>query len=71
MKFNIATVRTSGLEAKWGRTRHGAPAIFARKPGTQTWWMITKSMWADAQSEGLASAFERHTMLGDIFSIPA
>lgn len=76
MTYNVATFRRHGLEAKWGRTRNGAPIILARKPTglphqRTTWWAMHGTLWADAKTEGLVSAFDRHTLIADFFSIPA
>jgi len=32
MKLSVKTFRAEGMEARWGKTRKGAPCIFARDP---------------------------------------
>ncbi len=67
MKYSVNTIRESGLEARWTKTRNGAPIITARKSGGK-WFVIDRNMWAAMQKEGIVLAFERFTLLGDIFS---
>jgi hypothetical protein len=69
MKYNVKTLRDAGLQAKWTKTRLGAPIIAARKPGTRGWFLVYRDMWKDMNAEGVVSAFERFTLLGDIFYI--
>jgi hypothetical protein len=77
MKHSVKTYRSAGLEARWGRTRLGAPVIFVRNPNANAahqrnqWWMVTKSMFDAAQTVGALEAFDRETLLGDVFSISA
>lgn len=77
MAYQVKTFRDAGLEAKWGKLRSGAPAIFARDPSAkskhqrESWWMVDNSMWQRAAKVGIKQAFEEHTLLGDFFSIPA
>lgn len=71
-KYNVATIRAAGLEAKWSRNQKGAPIIVARIPsGKPTWFFFSSAIWKDAQREGIFAAFARHTLLGEIFSLPA
>lgn len=70
-RYNVRTLREAGLEAKWTHLRNGAPMLVARKPGTKTWYYVDLRMWQAMQREGIAAAFERFTLLGDIFSVPA
>lgn len=70
MRYTVSTIRSAGLEARWSRTRSGAPIIAARKPGG-TWFVVACDMWDAMKSEGIKPAFERFTLLGDIFSVPA
>lgn len=71
MDYNVRTVRAAGLEARWTRTRTGAPIIVARDASaSQSWYGVTDRMWKDARRLGLRAAFESHTALGDFFSIP-
>lgn len=68
MKYNVGTIRESGLEAKWSRNSSGGPIIVARKPGGR-WYYVDKFMWKRAEVVGIYEAFNEHTCLGDIFSI--
>ena len=71
MKYSVKEIRKLGYEARWTRTRSGAPIIVARKPGgSGTWFAIDKNLWDAAKTMGFDAAFESHTMLGDIFSVP-
>lgn len=77
MKHSVSIYRSAGLEARWSRTSNGAPAIFVRNPKAtlahqrDKWWMVTGGMFKAMAKVGVIEAFDRHTMLGDIFSIPA
>ena len=77
MKLSVKTMREAGLEAKWGRARNGAPCMFVRNPKAElkhqreSWWLLNKGMWEDMNKRGILQAFDQHTLLGDIFSIPA
>lgn len=77
MKNNVSTYRSAGLEARWSRTSRGAPAIFVRNPKSDNdhrrnkWWMVTSGMFKDMAAIGILEAFDRHTLIGDIFSITA
>jgi len=66
----VKTFRAAGLEAKWTKTRKGQPVIVARNPTTRTWYVVDRSMFKDMKKEGVLPAFERHTLLGDVFSLP-
>ncbi len=74
LKHNVATYRSAGLEAKWGKIQ-GTPFIFLRSPSSklkhqrETWWAVTDGMFKRAQQVGVLQAFDEHTLLGDIFSI--
>lgn len=68
--YKVGWIRSQGFEARWTKTRLGAPIIVARQPGKTTWWAVTASMWAKAQQKGFPAAFESFTLLGDVFSIP-
>jgi len=70
-KYNVNSVRAAGFEARWIRTRDGKPIIVARKPGGRKWRAMEKRVFFTAQREGWAKAFEQHTILGNLFSIPA
>jgi len=69
MKYNVGTIRETGLQARWTKTRGGAPIIVARVDDGSPWYAIDKFMWEDAKSYGIREAFESHTVLGDIFGI--
>ncbi len=72
MKYSVATIRAAGLSAKWGRNSAGAPLLFARDDSKgKAWYAVARDMWQAMQSEGVKPAFERFTLLGDIFSLPA
>lgn len=76
MKYSVKPLRAAGLEARWTRTQHGAPVMVVRHPQAQsehqrrTWWMVDNGMWQAMAKIGILEAFDRHTMLGNIFSIP-
>jgi len=76
MKYTVETFRASGLEAKWTKRSDGSPAIVARNPNGRAhqrnqWWTITKGMFEAMQKDGIVEAFDNHTLLGDVFSVPA
>jgi hypothetical protein len=77
LKLSVSTFRAAGLEAKWGKLHSGRPAIFVRNPKSELahqrdkWWLLTGSMFDSMQNEGVVEAFDRHTILGDVFAIPA
>lgn len=69
-KYSVKTFRDAGVEARWGRLRTGAPAMFVKADGT--WYVVDKSMWDSiAGGKGVAEAVRNHTLLGKFFSIPA
>lgn len=75
-KYSVKTLRSAGLEARWTRNRNGAPIIVARDPQAglthrQAWWAVGQKMWDDMMKDGVREGFAQHTLLGDIFSIPA
>jgi hypothetical protein len=69
LKYGVGPMREAGLEAKWTKTSAGAPIIVARKPGTETFFAVGNDMFEAMKSEGVLPAFERFTLLGDIFSV--
>lgn len=77
MKLNVSTFRSAGLEAKWGRTRLGQPAMFVRNPKSNlahqrnSWWVVSVSMFKSMEREGMVEGFDQHTLFADVFSIPA
>lgn len=76
-KYSVKTLRAAGLEARWTRNRNGAPIIVVRDPAAnlrhqrQTWWAVGQRMWDDMMKDGVREAFDQHTLIADIFSIPA
>ena len=77
MKYSVKTLRAAGLEARWTHNRNGAPIIVCRDPlakakhQRETWWHIGQKMWDSMKEVGVREAFDRCTLLGDIFSIRA
>jgi hypothetical protein len=75
MNYRVGTFREAGLEARWTKTRAGAPIIVVRNPNSpephqrDTWWGVTDSMWKSMQNEGILMGFDNNTVMGDIFSI--
>jgi len=70
-QHRVATYREAGLEARWSRNRLGRPIIVARKDSNSTWFQVTADMFETMKSVGVREGFERCTLLGDIFSVPA
>ena len=77
MRYVVATFRDAGLEAKWGKTRSGRPAIFVRNPNAShkhqrtTWYLVTAGMFKHMEDEGIIEGYNTSTLLADVFSIPA
>jgi len=75
MNYSVKPMREAGLEAKWTKTRNGAPIIVARYPKAEEkhqrecFWFVDQKMFDNMQEVGIVEAFERATLLGDIFSI--
>jgi len=75
MNYSVKPMREAGLEAKWTKTRSGAPIIVARYPKAEEkhqrerFWFVDQKMFDNMQEVGIVEAFERATLLGDIFSI--
>lgn len=75
MPYRVATFRSAGLQARWTRTRQGAPIIAVRHPQAATehqrtrWYYVDQCMWADMAADGIIPAYDGHTLLADIFSI--
>lgn len=75
MNYSVKPMREAGLEAKWTKTRKGTPIIVARYPKAEEkhqrerFWFVDKKMFDNMQEVGIVEAFERATLLGDIFSI--
>lgn len=70
LRYRVHTFRDAGLEAKWGK-HDGTPFIFARKPGTHTWYLVSGEMFGAMQANGVIRGFQMFTCLGSVFSIPA
>ena len=76
MEYTVKTLRKAQLEARWSRTRSGAPILLARNPVAtlihqrKTWWAVDHKMWETMKQVGVLEGFERHTLLGDVFSLP-
>ena len=73
MDSKVGTFREAGLDAKWTRTRNGAPIIAARVPGDadKNWYVVDNDMWLAMAKQGIRTAFDNHTALGAFFSIRA
>lgn len=72
MEYRVSTFREAGLEARWTRTRTGAPIIAARKPGAKAWELMDANAWRAIQRAGsVKDGFENVTLFADIFSVPA
>lgn len=77
VKYSVNPLRIAGLEARWTHTRNGAPIIVARDPKAisehqrLTWWHVDQAMWDTMNEIGIKEGFDRHTLLGDLFSVPA
>lgn len=75
MKYVVTTFRDAGLEAKWTKTRAGAPVIAVRNPQASIphqrdrWHNVDGHMWARMQSAGIVEGFNQVTMIADIFSV--
>ena len=71
LPYKVRTFRDAGLQARWARTRQGAPIIAVRKDDDGTWFVVDAEMWRTMNKHGIKVGFESHTCLGDVFSIPA
>lgn len=69
MIYNLQYIRDAGFEARWTRTRNGAPIIEANDG--HGWYVVDGRMWDRAYAVGLRQAFEEFTTLGKFFSIRA
>lgn len=75
LHLTVGDMRKHGLEAKWGKTRAGRPAIFVRNPKAaarfqrDNWWLVDRDMFAAMKRDGVLEAFTNHTLLGDIFAL--
>lgn len=77
MKNNVSTYRQAGLEAMWGKRSSGSPVMLVRDPNADlshqrnSWWAVTAAMFEDMKKVGVKEGFNRHTLIGDVFSITA
>lgn len=74
MEYRVKTLRDAGLEAKWGKTRQGAPMMFARNPNgaphqRNSWWAVDSNMWDAMKRNGVLEGFHNATLLADFFSV--
>ncbi len=74
LQYRVDPLRAAGLDAKWSKTKAGAPVIVVRRPTghplvAPQWYYCDESMFKDMQLDGILEAFDSHTILGDIFSI--
>ena len=73
----VGTMREAGLDAKWGRLRNKAPALFIRNPNgelkhqREKWWHFDRTMQKFMTEKGVVEGFNSCTLLGDMFSVPA
>lgn len=76
MQYTVGTFRNVGLDARWTKTRQGAPIIQVRCPSSslrhqrENWYMVDADMWARMLRFGILEGFEQCTLLADVFSIP-
>lgn len=70
MKYAVGTLREAGLEAKWTKTRYGAPIIIARMPGVGggRWYAVDTHCWSRMLKVGVREGFEQVNLLGEVFS---
>lgn len=68
MKYSVKTLREAGLQARWTKTRRGAPIISASNGNG--WYVVDKDMWESMKKYGVMETFSNYTLLGDYFSIP-
>lgn len=77
MNYNVQTFRDVGFEARWTKTRAGRPYIVVRNPKASTvhqrdqWWVVDRAMFDTMKKVGVCEGFDRHTLLGDVFSVAA
>jgi hypothetical protein len=76
LSYKVGTFRDAGLEAKWTKTRSGAPVIVVRDPKADLahqrnkWWMVDAAMFENMKKDGVRPAFLGCTLIADIFSLP-
>ena len=68
--YTVGAIRAAGLEARWSRTRAGAPILTARHAGETTWWIMSGRTYERAKIVGWAKAFNEATCLSRYFSVP-
>ena len=75
MEYKVSTLRDAGLDAKWSKTKRGAPILVARNPAANSehqkhrWWFVDASMWDQMLANGIIDGFNGATVLGGCFSI--
>jgi hypothetical protein len=75
MKHSVTAYRSAGLEARWTKTAMGQPMIVVRNPKAHLkhqrdgWWYVDAGMYSTMRRVGVLEGFDRHTMLGDVFSL--
>lgn len=76
-QYIVSTFKEAGFEAKWTKTRTGAPIIKVRDPKSkhkhqrEKWWLVSADMWKSMQKTNVQEGFDSHTLLGDIFYVNA
>lgn len=75
MPFKVQELRAAGLQAKWTKTKTGAPIIIVRDPRSplrhqrENWWFLNSMMGREMREAGITEGFTRATLLGDVFSV--
>lgn len=75
LHLTVGDMRKNGLEARWGKTRSGRPALFVRNPKAaarfqrETWWVVDSAMFESMKRDGVIEAFTSYTLLGNVFSV--
>ena len=74
MKYQIATFREAGLEAKWSKVGF-KPIIIVKYPKAENkhqrekWWVVDGKMFEYMKGQGIIEGFLDYTLLGDIFYV--
>lgn len=71
MKYQVNTLRAVGLQARWTRTRSGAPIIAARDGDAAQWYVVDDAMWKRMGVVGVLEGWRNCTALGAFFSVSA
>lgn len=81
LRYRVGDFRVRGLEARWSKTRMGAPIIVARDPNgrerhqSNQWWVVDRAAWKiltrcdPSDADAIRDAWDGITMLGDLFSV--